>query len=108
MKDKNISFLSIIGEKFLKICEFSDIEDEECLECRHHRNGGRDTWCENNEMWTPLNRNEYAKIVHAHIVETVENGRFKRVCSNCNSDITTLTQFTMPNYCIKCGAKMDL
>ena len=27
--------------------------DKECLDCRHHKNGGCDTWCENGEMWTP-------------------------------------------------------
>lgn len=27
--------------------------DRECLNCKHHKNGGCDTWCENGEVWTP-------------------------------------------------------
>lgn len=41
-----------------------------------------------------------------HIIETIENGKMKRVCSCCKVDCTQLTAWMTPNYCPYCGAKI--
>ena len=37
--------------------------DKDCLDCRHLKKQGCDTWCEYGEAWTPLNRKDYVKVV---------------------------------------------
>lgn len=46
-------------------------------------------------------------VRHGRIVQTLENGRMKRVFSCCGTDFTKLTSWMAPNYCPNCGAKMD-
>ena len=46
-------------------------------------------------------------VRHGKIIETIENGRMKRVFSCCGEDFTELTCWMTPNYCPNCGAKMD-
>lgn len=46
-------------------------------------------------------------VRHGKIIETIENGRMKRVFSCCGEDFTKLTCWMTPNYCPNCGAKMD-
>jgi hypothetical protein len=63
--------------------------DKECLDCRHHKNGGCDTWCESGEAWTPLKKNEYKKIVHAKWIPCDErmpneNGWYQCSCYDPN------------------------
>ena len=48
-----------------------------------------------------------APVRHGKIIETIENGRMKRVFSCCGEDFTKLTCWMTPNYCPNCGAKMD-
>ena len=50
---------------------------------------------------------DVAPIRHGKIVETIENGRSKRVFTCCGEDFTQLTQWYMPDYCPNCGALMD-
>lgn len=47
------------------------------------------------------------EIKHANIVQTLVDGVYKRNCSNCNCDVTQLTSWFSPRYCIMCGAKFD-
>ena len=47
------------------------------------------------------------EVVHGQIIETIENGKMKRVFSCCNTDFTQMTMWITPNYCPNCGAKMD-
>lgn len=46
-------------------------------------------------------------VRHGKIIETIEDGRMKRVFSCCGEDFTKLTCWMTPNYCPNCGAKMD-
>ena len=46
-------------------------------------------------------------VRHGKIIETIENGRMKRVFSCCGEDFTKLTCWMTPNYCPNCGAKMN-
>lgn len=46
-------------------------------------------------------------VRHGKIIETIENGRMKRVFSCCGTDFTEMTCWMTPNYCPECGAKMD-
>ena len=46
-------------------------------------------------------------VRHGKIIETIENGRMKRVFSCCGEDFTKLTCWMAPNYCPNCGAKID-
>lgn len=46
-------------------------------------------------------------VRHGKIIETIENGRMKRVFSCCGEDFTELTCWMTPNYCPECGAKID-
>ena len=50
---------------------------------------------------------EAEPVRHGKIIETIENGKMKRVFSCCNTDFTQLTMWITPNYCPNCGAKMD-
>ena len=46
-------------------------------------------------------------VRHGKIIETIENGRMKRVFSCCGTDFTEMTCWMTPNYCPNCGAKID-
>ena len=46
-------------------------------------------------------------VRHGKIIETIENGRMKRVFSCCGTDFTKMTCWMTPNYCPECGAKID-
>ena len=48
-----------------------------------------------------------APVRHGKIIETIENGRMKRVFSCCGTDFTKMTCWMAPNFCPNCGAKMD-
>lgn len=50
---------------------------------------------------------EVAPVRHGNIVETIEDGRMKRVFSCCGTDFTKMTCWMTPKYCPNCGAKMD-
>ena len=50
---------------------------------------------------------DVVEIKHASIVQTLVDGVYKRNCSNCNCDITRLTSWFSPRYCLMCGAKFD-
>ena len=50
---------------------------------------------------------EVEPMQHGSIIETIEDGRMKRVFSCCGTDFTKMTCWMMPNYCPNCGAKMD-
>lgn len=50
---------------------------------------------------------DVAPVVHGKIIETMENGKLKRVFSCCGGDFTTLTAWMIPNFCPGCGAKID-
>lgn len=45
-------------------------------------------------------------IVHGKIIETIEDGKMKRIFSCCGKDFTTLTTWCIPNFCPNCGADM--
>ena len=51
---------------------------------------------------------ESEPVRHGKIIETIENGKMKRVFSCCNTDFTQLTMWITPNYCPNCGAKMEV
>ena len=46
-------------------------------------------------------------VVHGRIVGSLEGGLYRRRFSCCGEDATAITQWMTPNYCPKCGAKMD-
>ena len=46
-------------------------------------------------------------VRHGRIIETIGDGRMKRVFSCCGEDFTKLTCWMIPNYCPNCGAKID-
>lgn len=46
-------------------------------------------------------------VKHGRIIESIENGKMKRVFSCCGEDFTKLTMWLRPNYCPNCGARMD-
>ena len=46
-------------------------------------------------------------VRHGSIIETIEDGRMKRVFSCCGTDFTEMTCWMTPNFCPECGAKMD-
>lgn len=46
-------------------------------------------------------------VRHGSIIETIEDGRMKRVFSCCGTDFTKMTCWMMPNYCPNCGSKME-
>lgn len=50
---------------------------------------------------------DVAPVRHGSIIETIEDGRMKRVFSCCGTDFTKMTCWMHPNYCPNCGAKMD-
>ena len=87
-----------------------------CKECIH------DGVCHIQEMSTGLeleeyirefgcenfkNKADFVEVEHGRIIETIENGRMKRVFSCCGTDFTKLTMWTSPTCCPHCGAKMD-
>lgn len=49
---------------------------------------------------------EQVEKMRGEIVETVENGRMKRVFSCCGCDFTSLTCWITPKFCPNCGAPM--
>ena len=53
----------------------------------------------------PVSREQVEKV-RGEIVETVENGRMKRVFSCCGCDFTSLTCWITPKFCPNCGAPM--
>ena len=50
---------------------------------------------------------DVAPVRHGRIIETIGDGRMKRVFSCCGEDFTKLTCWMTPNYCPNCGAKID-
>ena len=54
-----------------------------------------------------LNCADVAPVRHGSIIETIGDGRMKRVFSCCGKDFTELTCWMTPNYCPNCGAKID-
>lgn len=48
-----------------------------------------------------------ASVRHGRVIETIEDGRMKRVFSCCGTDFTGITCWMRPNYCPNCGAKID-
>ena len=48
-----------------------------------------------------------APVRHGRVVETIEDGRMKRIFSCCRTDCTERTCWMTANYCPNCGAKMD-
>lgn len=50
---------------------------------------------------------DVAPVRHGRIIETIENGRMKRVFSCCGTDFTEMTCWMTANFCPECGAKMD-
>ena len=50
---------------------------------------------------------DVAPVRHGRIIETIENGRMKRVFSCCGTDFTEMTCWMTPNFCPECGAKID-
>lgn len=50
---------------------------------------------------------DVALVRHGSIIETIEDGRMKRVFSCCGADFTEMTCWMTPKYCPNCGAKMD-
>ena len=50
---------------------------------------------------------DVAPVRHGSIIETIEDGRMKRVFSCCGADFTEMTCWMTTNYCPNCGAKMD-
>lgn len=51
---------------------------------------------------------DVAPVRHGRIIETIGDGRMKRVFSCCGVDFTKMTSWMTPKYCPNCGAKMDL
>lgn len=49
---------------------------------------------------------EAEPVRYGSIIETIEDGRMKRVFSCCGTDFTKMTCWMMPNYCPNCGAKL--
>lgn len=49
---------------------------------------------------------EQVEKMRGEIVETVENGRMKRVSSCCGCDFTDLTCWIAPRFCPACGSPL--
>lgn len=47
------------------------------------------------------------KSVTKRIIQTVENGRMKRVFSCCGTDCTQMTSWMTPKFCPHCGSKTE-
>ena len=47
------------------------------------------------------------QVRYGHWIENIEDGKMKRVTSCCGDDQTKLTVWYKPDYCPRCGAKMD-
>lgn len=41
------------------------------------------------------------------IIQTVENGRMKRIFSCCGTDCTQMTSWMIPKFCPHCGSKTE-
>lgn len=52
------------------------------------------------------NKIVYKQVKYGRIIQTMENGKSKRVFSCCNTDFTQLTMWLLPDYCPRCGAKI--
>lgn len=76
------------AESICKTCIHSNvcwaIDNQPCVEC-----------------------SQYEPVKRGRIIESIENGKMKRVFSCCGEDFTKLTMWLRPNYCPNCGAKMD-
>ena len=73
-----------------------------------------ETMLENGKFECLMNENrginisaDVEPVKHGSIIETIENGRMKRVFSCCGEDFTELTCWMTSNYCPNCGAKID-
>lgn len=51
---------------------------------------------------------DVAPVRHGVVIESIENGKMKRIFSCCGEDFTKLTMWMWPNYCPNCGAKMNM
>ena len=71
----------------------------------HYDDGYRDAM-DNVDDWMDGNQVEAVPVRHGSIIETIEDGRMKRVFSCCGTDFTKMTCWMMPNYCPNCGAKL--
>lgn len=47
------------------------------------------------------------KNVAKKIIQTVENGRMKRIFSCCGTDCTQMTSWMIPKFCPHCGSKIE-
>lgn len=45
-------------------------------------------------------------VRYGKIIETIENGKMKRIFSCCGKDFTNLTAWYTPNFCPNCGRDM--
>lgn len=45
--------------------------------------------------------------VYGQWIQTIENGKYKRVTSCCGDDQTKITMWCRPKYCPNCGALMS-
>lgn len=59
------------------------------------------------EMIKSLPAADVIPVRHGSIIETIEDGRMKRVASCCGADFTEITCWMTLNYCPNCGARMD-
>ena len=50
---------------------------------------------------------DVAPVRHGRIIQTIEDGRMKRVFSCCGTDFTQMTCWMTPKYCPECGAIID-
>ena len=62
-----------------------------------------------NGEWRDDNGNaiEISRVRHGRIIETIVDGRMKRVFSCCGVDFTKMTSWMTTKYCPNCGAKID-
>ena len=49
---------------------------------------------------------DVAPVRHGVVIESIENGKMKRIFSCCGEDFTKLTMWMWPKYCPNCGAIM--
>ena len=47
------------------------------------------------------------KNVAKKIIQTVENGKMKRIFSCCDTDCTQMTSWMIPKFCPHCGSKIE-
>ena len=98
-----------------------DIDNHECLACKHHASGKCDTWCEIGEAFVLREDVAKAQVIDAELVKHAHfiiDGYEDIHCSNCQSILGYVWKirreecfkdlYNKNKYCRYCGAKLNV